>query len=341
MRRLIACLTSALFFACAATASPIPFTGHIGFGDSFSDKGRFGRLQPPSNAGRFTDGITWMEILSNAFSERGQANFNMAMGGATAGPVNTNDLGYLLAELLVTRDPNDPDDIPFFSLGNLSRQISSAVNAGFDTLLGDNPLVTIQLGGNDFQQNPDANPLDVIGAIVSGIEEIVALGAQFDNFMIGNLPDFSILPEFFDAPDEEREAIRDQSVQYNLLLSQAMADLATAQDIEIEIFDFFGVTDSIYQEAIDAGLVLDEPCTDTLLAFFPNPGNNCFFPGASEDFLFVDDVHPGDFVHSRWGAAALAQIDNRLAPIPLPASMPLLFAGAGLFAVAARRRRPV
>lgn len=338
MRAILSSFCIIICLAGAGYANPIePYSGFVGFGDSFSDKGRFGQLQPPSNGGRFTDGITWMEVLGNAFEERGQGNFNMAMGGATAGDVNDNDPDYLVAETLITRDANDPDDIPFFDLGTFSRQVGSFVDASFDTLVGANPLVMIQLGGNDFLQGAtDAS--DVIGAIVNGILEVASAGAQFDSFLVANLPDFSIQPEFFNADLAFKADIRAQSIAYNAALEATLASLATATGLEIEIFDFFVETDSIYAEADAAGfLILDDVCTSSLSSPLIDLGNRCFAPGSSSDFLFVDDVHLGDFAHSRWGAAALAQVSDRLAPVPLPAGAPLLLLGIGALVVVRRR----
>ena len=339
MFRLFCAAILAVLLAGSAGAGPVPFSGFVGFGDSFSDKGRFGQLQPPSNDGRFTDGITWMEMLGGAFADRGLGNFNMALGGATAGPVNLNDAGYALVDSLTPRDPSDPDDIPLLDLRNLSAQVGSFAAAGFDALVGDNPLSAIFIGGNDLLQNPGGDPNAVIGSIVAGIRQIAALGPQFDSFLVANLPDSSLGPELFYAPQPVKDLVRAQTAGFNLLLSFALDQLAVTDGLEIEVLDLFGATDIAYAEAQAAGLILDDACTDSVVSATFDLSNRCFLPGSSANFLFIDNIHPGDFMQSRWGDAALTQMAGRLAPVPLPAGLPLLLGGlAGLAALRLRAR---
>jgi len=324
-------IATTLTLASSATAAPLdPFTGFVAFGDSFSDAGRFGDIfQPPSNNGRFTDGRTWAEYVGDAFEQRGQNVFNMAVGGATAGAVNDTDPQYALIDFLTPRDPNDPNDIPLTNLRNLSAQATSFANAGFDQLVGDNPLVSIMLGGNDVLQGATP-PAEIIGSIVAGILQIAATGPQFDSFLVSNLTDFSIAPDLFFAPAPIKEGIRNQSIAFNVALDTALKDLAVF-GIEAEIFDLFAVNDAAYAEAIAAGLILNDGCVERIAT--PDPLNQCLAPGSSADFLFMDNVHPGDFAHTRWAEAALTQIDNRLAAVPLPAGFPMLLgamAGLGL-----------
>ncbi|THH36657.1 VPLPA-CTERM sorting domain-containing protein [Aliishimia ponticola] len=312
------------------------FTGFVGFGDSLSDAGRFGQLIPPSNGGRFTDGITWMEVLGNEFTARGDNAYNMALGGATAGPVNTNLPGFAFVDSITPRDPGDPNDIPLVNLATLSDQVASFAAAGFDSMVGDNPLVTILLGGNDFLQNPLADPLAVIQNIADGIVQTASLGAQFDSFMVANLPDFSVRPSLFYADAALKADIRSQSIGFNFLLDAAMTSLAGATGLEIEIFDLFSTADAAYQDAISAGVILDDTCVDSLNGLAPDPA--CDEPSESANYLFIDDVHPGDFAQSRWGAAAVAQVQGRLSPVPLPAGAVLLLTGVAVLAGKRARR---
>ncbi|MEM8979163.1 MAG: SGNH/GDSL hydrolase family protein [Pseudomonadota bacterium] len=331
-----ACAAFALSTPASATTLT-PFTGFVGFGDSFSDKGRLQMLQPPSNAGRFTDGLSWMETLGAEFEARGQANFNMALGGATAGPINTFVPLYEAVEPLAVRDPNDPDDIPFVDLATLDDQIASFAKAGFANQTGDNPLVTMLIGGNDFGQNPAVDPASVIQEIANGILGVAALGPQYDSFMVANLFDFSIQPSNFNLDPLDKLAIRTQIMLFNNALAQSLSGLSFATGLEIEIFDFFSVNDSMYMEAIDAGLILDDTCTVALATLDFDPNNQCLAPGASEAFLFLDNTHPGDFAHSRWAEAAIAQVESRLAPIPLPSGLMLALGGFGALLVLRRK----
>ncbi len=353
MKKILATCAAVVCLTQHAAADPVePYTGFVGFGDSWSDPGRFSAIgvpsTPPSNGSRFTDGLTWMEIVGNTFEANGQGNFNMALGGATAGTNSTSRLAeYALADAFITRDASDPNDIPFTNLADFDRQISSFLNAGFDSQVGSNPIVTILLGGNDFLQAGSTDPSiianNVIAAISNGIIALAQSGAQFDNFLVANMPDFSIRPSLVGAPQLILDDLRQQSIDYNAALAVQMTSLTSTLagqglDVEIEILDLFTTTDNAYATAVSDGLIVDDVCTDALVGGIPS-FNNCLLPGSSAQYLFMDDVHPGQHAHSAWADAALNQLQSQsMAPVPLPASFPLLLAGGlGLFAL--RRRR--
>jgi len=332
-------ITTAAFVSItlAVPATAETFTGFLGFGDSLSDKGRFGQLQPPSLEGRFSDGRTWMEVVGAEFEERGLANINLALGGATAGPENNNDPNFQFVDSLTPRDPNNPDDIPLFDLRNFDAQISAFVDAGFEGALGDNPLISVFLGGNDFLQGgAAADPFAVVGSIAAGITRLASLGDAFDNFIVATQPDLAIGPNSIGLPDAVRAQLTEATLGYNFLLTTALADVAVATGVEIEFIDTFGIFNGIFDEAVSAGLITDRACTDSLSRPTPDPLNACFVPGSSSAFLFVDSVHPSSFAHERLGAAVTAQIAARLppAPVPLPAGLPLMvLSRAGLAAL--------
>lgn len=334
-------LTSITILAAslALPAHAETFTGFVGFGDSLSDKGRFGQLQPPSLDGRFSDGPTWMERVGAEFEQRGLANINLALGGATAGDVNTNDAFYQFQDSLTVRDPANPDDIPLFDLRNFDAQITAFDTIGFDDTVGDNPLVTIFLGGNDFLQGGAlTDPFAVVGAIAAGITRLAGLGTQFDSFLVSTQPDTSQGPISAGLTEAERAASTEATLAYNFLLASGLAEVAAVTGVEIEFIDTFGIFNGIFADATAAGLITDRACTDSLTRATPDPLNACFLPGQSDAFLFLDNVHPGSFAHERFGAAVITQIGDRLspAPVPLPAGLPLMM--LGLIGIAAIRK---
>lgn len=340
MRKLmIAVLALSLATAEATAAGLDSFTSFVGFGDSFSDKGRITTLGPPSLEGRFSNAPTWYERIGRQFARRGLDSFNMALGGATAGPVNTNDPRYLAYDAVVPTDPTDPDSIPLFELRNFDAQITSFVSAGFSAMVGDNPLVAVLLGANDFLQDPTRylTPQTVVDDIVAGVRRVASLGGVFDSFIVSNLPDFSLSPGSALLPPAARAALSLAVQDYNARLEISLAALAATDGLEIEVFDLFGTFNDIFADAVGAGLVTDLPCTPDLLD--PAPlFNLCPTPESADAFLFVDNIHVNGFAQSRVGDAALAQIGGRLAPVPLPAGLPLLLAGVGLLAAIRSRR---
>jgi hypothetical protein len=70
----------------------------IVFGDGLSDQGRFGALthnryppSPPFAGGRWTNGLTWVEVLSQRLNLPLDPEDNFAQGGATTGWYNINE----------------------------------------------------------------------------------------------------------------------------------------------------------------------------------------------------------------------------------------------------------
>jgi phospholipase/lecithinase/hemolysin len=74
------------------------FSKLVVFGDGLSDQGRFGKLtqnryspSPPFADGRWTNGLTWIEVLSQRLNIPLDAEDNLAQGGATTGMYNINN----------------------------------------------------------------------------------------------------------------------------------------------------------------------------------------------------------------------------------------------------------
>lgn len=357
MKHLMKAAIVATLLAVPAHAAPTGFTDFVGFGDSLSDKGRFPvplATTPPQDGSRFSDGPTWMERVGAAFEARGGANINMALGGATAGP-NTLDrvnqyIGAEGANAIFNgpRDPNNPDDIPYLELIDFGAQVNAFLNGptasavgGLANTVGSNPLVTVLLGGNDFLGLPD-NPTrtdfnivggTVIGALSAGITTLAtSAGGVFNDFMVANMPSFTKNPSLFFVPQALKDPTDFAIQQFNAALAGNMAILGANLGVNIEIFDLYSTFETVYADGLSEGLIGFDSC-------LPGGGvNNCPVPGASEQFLFLDDIHPNSFIQSGMGDAVLTQLSGRIAaPVPLPAGGLLLLAGLGAFAVARRR----
>lgn len=331
MKRLILASVAVASMTINADAAPISgFTGFAGFGDSLSDKGRQPDRGIPFDGGRFSNGPTWMEIVGEEFENRNLGNVNLALGGATAGDSNTNDPAYLAVDTFLPPDPSDPDDIALFDLGTFDRQITAFQNRSFGDQLGDNPLVGLLFGGNDFFQNgddPTFNPVDVAADIVDGVRTLAQSDAKFDDFLVLNLPDLAPIPGNAGLTDLERFGITQAVQLFNTALDTQMAQLALDEGITIEVFDLFTANSVLAQELGAQGIDLTTPCVSDGVSI-------CASIEEADDFFFIDTVHPNRLVQAGIADGVLPFVQAGLTPVPVPAGMPLLVAGIGAFAAA-------
>ncbi|MCV3270240.1 SGNH/GDSL hydrolase family protein [Roseobacter sinensis] len=331
MRHHILSLGLALGLTTVAQASTfdVDFTSYYAFGDSLTDDGKAGTLPAPSLDGRFSNGPVYAEYIADLFEQSGLPNFNFALGGATAGDVNDNDA--------ITPPAASA------AFGTFARQASTLQSSGAALLSGDTPLVTALFGANDFFQRgdePGFDPIALAGKVVDTVKDISTVD-NFDNFIVFNLPDLSRIPGSAGLTDLERTLLSGGVQLFNATLEAELAFHATFEDTSFnyEVFDLFTQFDTLLGQADALGLRLDAVCTPSLAN--PADPNICPTPASADQFFFVDGVHPSALPHELIAQGAIAQTDGLpgLTPVPLPAGLPLLLAGLGVFGVIARRRQ--
>ncbi|SLN57279.1 Phosphatidylcholine-sterol acyltransferase precursor [Roseovarius litorisediminis] len=335
---------AAVLFLGAAGAAPAAtiadaYSSFYAFGDSLSDDGKFGTLDPPSLDGRFSNGPVWVEHIAQLFKSAGRDTGNLALGGATAGNVNLNPAG------------------PLSTFGGQIATFagSLAAGVGLPTKIlptvefslnppspGANPLVSILFGPNDIFQG--FNPVAAANSVANGIRAIASIGANFDDFLVMSLPDIGATPAFAGAGSAGATAA---SNAFNAQLALNVAGLRS-EGLNIIEFD----TESVFQEIladINSGTfkfgIFDArtPCTASIGApldpTFSNPGS-CLDLGINPNtLLFVDGVHPNGVVHGLVADRAIAAVENHLAAVPLPATLPMLILAVGGIGFIARRRQ--
>ena len=290
-----------------------PFDEIFVFGDSLSDGGNLQVIapefvpNPPYPNGQFTNGETWTTQLGLTPSLLGGTNF--AFGGAR------------------TVDNSPVDAIP-----DLLAQIAAFTSSR--SSLGANSLGVIWIGGNDFLDFPvDPLPTEeefagfvggVAGTINTGVQQLV--GAGISDVVVFGQPSFGALPQF--NGDPVGAAVADgASFLLNTAIEATAAGLnAALPDADVSFFDLDAIFQDVLADLPDETQQLQ--CLETLgvEGCLANP----------DDFLFFDDIHPVEDVHT---ILAEAFADEFLQPVPLPAGGVLLLTGLAGFGVWARRRK--
>lgn len=195
-----------VFLCFLINAYAVPFKQLVFFGDSLSDDGNLYKLllkiipkSPPYYKGRFSNGPTWAENISDYYYSNYYMDAkNYAVGGATA----------------IFHLPNDR----FFAPTNLQLEVDKYL---LDTSFEDreNILFNIWIGGNDylFDQKVDVEKATeaVTTGIIANIERLISHGGR--RFLIFNLPDLSKTPF---ANTEDKLQLKRLTVMHNLKLTE-------------------------------------------------------------------------------------------------------------------------
>ena len=179
----------------------------ITFGDSLSDGGNFKAnnpgapaavpyMGPPLNLNRFTNGVTWAELLARSV---GAPPVLFAAPAIPAGANANLAFGFARADT-VAAAPTAQNPAFFPTIPGLSAQIASFRAKG--GTFGPNSLVTVWAGANDIFQagagypNPAAAavaPLTAAQNVAANVNALIGLGAR--TIVVNNLPNLGALPD--------------------------------------------------------------------------------------------------------------------------------------------------
>ncbi len=253
-----------------------PFTGIVAFGDSLTDTGRMfdltGECYPDPDfyfAGRFSNGLIWLEYLAHEMGIEPEAVANYAVGGATTGRDNSNDY-YDLIPCLDDEFPGLQDEIDIFEAELNGKKADKRA------------LYVVFAGGNDFYDFDPANLFETIetgvGNTLCAVHRLRHAGAK--RIMVVNLPDLGLTP-FGNGP-ATTGFLSFVSAYYNHSLEEALDGLA-ATGVETIRMDASGVLQEAVANPSGFGLT--------------NVVDGYLLTGAMDDadpseFLFWDPFHP-------------------------------------------------
>ena len=305
--------------ANAGTLSNI-FTGYFALGDSLGDTGNIaaasGGAVPPAPyvGGYFSNGQPFTGYIADEFDPSQVRNY--AHGSAEA--VNPG-----------------PEPFPASLALHLDEQLALfQADAAGGSAAGS--LVTVLFGANDIFEGleivatPSVSPPDPLSYIAGIAQEAAAAVAGATaaiaaygpaEIVVLNLPDIGGTPAYAGTA---LEALATGATE---VFNQTLAALLppSVKDTEVTLFDLKGLFDEAAANPTAFGL-------DPALTGIPCFGVPAAIPDC-EGFLFADLVHPTTHAH----AIIAAEITGDIAPVPLPAGLPLLAGGLVLLGLIRRR----
>jgi phospholipase/lecithinase/hemolysin len=319
-----ACLSAALLGASAAEAAD--FSAEYVFGDSLSDNGNLAELLNVAGlaSGNFPDPPSFHDSFTNG---------NVAVVDLA------QSLGLNLTPSLWVTDFKDPADLfggPSFVPGTnyavagataaLGSDIVPGVNinlptqvAAFGAFTSDhadpNALYVIMIGGNDVRDAVGESATAAADAIAAGVAaETKAIstlsGDDAKHFLIVNVPNVGLIPEFSGNPTEAEAATTlSQLYDTDLAVGLHALDPTLAAGTTLQEFDLYTLDASILADALSYGFTnTTDPCfTDTPFSAATTSG--CGPDGANIDsFVYWDDIHPTARVQALWAQAFTAAV---------------------------------
>lgn len=245
------------------------------FGDSITDNGNMyvttaGNIPPaPYFYGRFTNGITWVEILMLRLGLTNNQLSNYAIGGAQTHSSVPPGLELQTDKFLEEHVAIKPTD-----------------------------LFVVWSGANDYiydavvDLNKIQNSVDIIGNVITRLS---SYGAKV--FLVPNVPDISATPwaysrDFINGNHELSTSIARSVEEHNKRLNKKLSALERSLHVTIVRLDVFSrIRDAVRHPARYQLKNVKEACYD------PDKPLGEQVCGEPRDYLFWDYMHPTEHMH--------------------------------------------
>ena len=348
-----AALLAGSWFAVPGTAAA--YTDVVIFGDSLSDTGNVLSLTTalapppfpnyPGAPGRFSNGPVWTEYLATGLGfPSAAAPSNLIFNGSAVVPIGaTGGNSYAFGGARTGLGGSAGATTGLF--GQLVAWNGASFASSLTRAADPDALYVVVAGGNDVRDFRSgvpgaASPLEAASQLLNAVGLLAQAGAE--HFLISTMPDLGKSPEAAFLGLVPQSTAATLSFNAALLAGAGLLDAqflgTTGIDLDIRLFDWFGLGESIFHDATANGGALYGIVNVTTPCIAPVAPGVYYFPGSTDIncavSAFSDPLHPSGLAHRIAGEAALAVA---LTPaVPEPETYALLF--AGLLGVMLRRR---
>jgi phospholipase/lecithinase/hemolysin len=332
----------ALFGSSVANAKL--FTAEYVFGDSLSDTGNIAEVSgtnfpfPPSYHDSITNGPVAVQLLAQSMGLN--ADPSLWVTGFQDihdlfGPSFTPGTNYAVAGATsALAAVGGPVGI------NLPEQIA-AYSAFAGGAADPNALYVIMIGGNDVRNA--ALQGTGLPAVQTGVQtELAAISTlsseEARNFLIVNVPNVGIIPEFAQDNPSLASAATAYSQAYDSELAAGLSALTLPVGATLDEFDLYGLGTDLLGKAAALGFTNTTDRCFTMTPFSAATTPDCGPDGANiASFVYWDSIHPTARVQALWAQAFGDEI-GVLVPVPEESTWALMLVGFAALSFAAFRQ---
>ncbi|MEL7036255.1 MAG: SGNH/GDSL hydrolase family protein [Cyanobacteria bacterium J06592_8] len=288
-------------------------------------------VPPYDQDGRFSNGLVWVDYLAEelGLTLTASTELSVLFSGSQEQSVLTVDpssgefiISPFFNGLTATESINfafggaETGFTPDPGIPGLLTQVGWFINdlESVNQLADSEALYIVSSGPNDYQTNPNPNPEQTVGNIVTAIQSLYNWGAR--NILVSNMPDLGETPRALSplAPVSSPE-LTDITQVHNTLLADALNNLSLLPEINLIPLDVFSLFNETINNPEQFGFTtVSEACLSPDPSFFPNltppEGVTLTVCDQPDQFVFWDGIHPTTASHAVLAEFALAQLQE-------------------------------